>query len=119
MVLHLPDLDIHNKPPGAKGRGLYVEADGTQFPKPGDIIVLRDRVGKSPGVGHVAILVVIRDTEWLTADGGGGALPDQTASVTHRTVRFVNGIPVLKSPTDGKEKQLDGWVDLDRLKQTG
>ena len=24
-------------------------------------------------------------------------------------------IPILGSPTDGKKKQLDGWIDLDRL----
>jgi hypothetical protein len=34
-------------------------------------------------------------------------------------VRFENNIPILKSPTDLKEKQLDGWVDLDKLEQTG
>jgi hypothetical protein len=34
-------------------------------------------------------------------------------------VRVENNIPILKSPTDGKEKQLDGWVDLDKLTQTG
>lgn len=45
--------------------------------------------------------------------------PNQTASVTTRTVRVENNVPVLKSPTDLKEKQLDGWVDLDKLEQTG
>jgi hypothetical protein len=25
--------------------------------------------------------------------------------------QFENGIPILKSPTDNKEKQLDGWGD--------
>jgi len=113
------DQDANGRAPGAKGLGYYVECDGTQSPQPGDIIVLRNGVGKSSAgsVGHVGILVEAGDTEWRTADGGGGTLPDQTASVTTRTVRFDDNIPILKSPTDLKEKQLDGWVDLDKLGQ--
>jgi len=115
------DRDAKNRPPGAKDLGYYVEADGVQSPQPGDIIVLRNGVGQGSAgsVGHVGILVEAGETEWRTADGGGGALPDQTASVTTRTVRFENSIAILKSPTDLKEKQLDGWVDLDKLEQTG
>lgn len=115
------DQDAKGRTPGAKGLGYYVETDGTQSPQPGDIIVLRNGVGKGSAgsVGHVGILVEAGETEWHTADGGGGALPDQTASVTTRTVRFENNIPILKSPTDLKEKQLDGWVDLDKLEQSG
>jgi hypothetical protein len=115
------DQDAKGRTPGAKGLGYYVEADGTQSPQPGDIIVLRNGVGKASAgsVGHVGILVEAGEAEWRTADGGGGALPDQTASVTTRTVRFENDIPILKSPTDLKEKQLDGWVDLDKLEQNG
>jgi hypothetical protein len=115
------DQDAKGRTPGAKGLGYYVEADGVQSPQPGDIIVLRNGVGKGSAgsVGHVGILVEAGETEWRTADGGGGALPDQTASVTTRTVRLENNIPILKSPTDLKEKQLDGWVDLDKLEQSG
>jgi hypothetical protein len=115
------DQDAKGRTPGAKGLDYYVEADGTQSPQPGDIIVLRNGVGKAStgSVGHVGILVEAGETEWRTADGGGGTLPDQTASVTTRTVRFENDIPILKSPTDLKEKQLDGWVDLDKLEQNG
>jgi hypothetical protein len=114
------DQDAKGRLPGAKGLGYYVEADGVQSPQPGDIIVLRNGVGKGSAgsVGHVGILVEAGESEWRTADGGGGTLPDQTASVTTRTVRFENSIPILKSPTDLKEKQLDGWVDLDKLEQT-
>ena len=114
------DQDAKGRTPGAKGLGYYVEADGSNSPQPGDIIVLRNGIGKSSAgsVGHVGILVEATESEWRTADGGGGALPDQTASVTTRTVRFENNIPILKSPTDLKEKQLDGWVDLDKLEQT-
>ena len=115
------DQDAKGRTPGAKGLGYYVEADSAQSPQPGDIIVLRNGVGKASAgsVGHVGILVEAGEAEWRTADGGGGALPDQTASVTARTVRFENNIPILKSPTDLKEKQLDGWVDLDKLEQNG
>jgi hypothetical protein len=115
------DQDAKGRAPGAKGLGYYVEADGTQSPQPGDIIVLRNGVGKASAgsVGHVGILVEAGEAEWRTADGGGGTLPDQTASVTTRAVRFENDIPILKSPTDLKEKQLDGWVDLDELEQNG
>ena len=115
------DQDAKGRTPGGKGLGYYVEADGTQSPQPGDIIVLRNGVGKAStgSVGHVGILVEAGEAEWRTADGGGGALPDQTATVTTRTVRFENNIPILKSPTDLKEKQLDGWVDLDKLEQGG
>ena len=120
-AFNIRDQDSKGRSPGAKGLGFYVEADGVQSPQPGDIIVLRNGVGKSSAgtAGHVGILVEARETEWRTADGGGGALPDQTASVTTRTVRLENNIPILKSPTDLKEKQLDGWVDLDKLEQTG
>jgi hypothetical protein len=120
-AFNIRDQDSKGRSPGAKGLGFYVEADGVQSPQPGDIIVLRNGVGKSSAgtAGHVGILVEAGETEWRTADGGGGALPDQTASVTTRTVRLENNIPILKSPTDLKEKQLDGWVDLDKLEQTG
>jgi hypothetical protein len=121
-AFYIRDQDSKGRPPGAKGLGYYVEAEATQSPQPGDIIVLRNGVGKTSvgTIGHVGILVEVGETEWRTADGGGGALPDQTASVTTRTIRFDdNKIPILKSPTDLKEKQLDGWVDLDKLEQTG
>jgi hypothetical protein len=114
------DTDATGHGPGAKKLGYYVEADGVKSPKPGDIVVLRNGFGPTSvgSVGHVGILVSAADDGWSTADGGGGMLPDQTACVTKRTIRFENKIPILKSPTDGKEKQLDGWVDLDKLTQS-
>lgn len=112
------DKDTHNKPPGAKDQGWYVEADGVKAPKRGDILVLRNGVGKSStgSVGHVGILIGGNASIWRTADGGGGQLPDQTASVTDRAVKLGDkNIPILISPTDRREKQLDGWVDLDKM----
>jgi hypothetical protein len=120
-AFNIRDTDATGHGPGAKKLGYYVEADGVKVPKPGDILVLRSGFGPSSvgTAGHVGILVEASETVWRTADGGGGALPDQTAKVTDRTVRLEKNIPILKSPTDGKEKQLDGWVDLDKLQQTG
>lgn len=116
-AFNIRDSDNHDRKPGAKGKGFYIEATGKNMPEKGDIVVLRDGVGKDAhGVGHVGVFIEANDTVWRTADGGGGTLPDQTADVTSRTVRFdAQHIAILKSPTDGKEKQLDGWVALDRL----
>ena len=116
---------VRKKKPGAKARGYYVEADkvdvrGPNGPKPGDILVLRRGVGRAFAgtVGHVGILYKITQDKWFTADGGGGRLPDQSAALTPRTVEWENDIPILISPTDLKKKQLDGWIDLDKLEQT-
>jgi hypothetical protein len=45
---------------------------------------------------------------------------------SHLTRRLVwrhtaedRNVAVASGPTDGKEKQLDGWVDLDKLEQPG
>jgi hypothetical protein len=116
------DMDASSHKPGAKGRGYYVEANGSNTPQPGDILVMRNGIG--PGtegtVGHVDILVAITDdakgSVWTTADGGGGMLPDQSAAKTDRRVEFgAKNVPILVSVTDGKRKQVDGWIDLDRL----
>ncbi len=126
-AFNIRDTDATGHGPGAKALGYYVtadqivvEEDGVKSPKPGDIIVLRNGVGPTSAgsVGHVGILVEAGQAKWLTADGGGGQLPDQTATVTARDVRWLNRIPILKSPTDLREKQLDGWLDLDRLEQS-
>ena len=122
------DVDSRNRKPGARERGYYVDveemmkAKAIKSPKRGDIIVLRNGVGKGSAgsVGLVGILIEGSASVWRTADGGGGQLPDQTASVTDRKVKLSpEGIPILISPTDGREKQLDGWVDLDQLPRQG
>jgi hypothetical protein len=127
-AFNIRDTDATGRGPGAKQLGYYVDADQLVMdgdtvtsPKPGDIIVLRNGFGSTSAgsVGHVGILVEAGKTKWRTADGGGGQLPDQTANVTERDVRWIDNTPILKSPTDLKEKQLDGWVDLDKLQQTG
>lgn len=112
------DADARGRKPGAKDLGYYVEAGGGRLPIPGDIIVLRRGVGKAfvGSIGHIGILCSITEGEWYTADGGGGQLPDQTAAKTQRTVtKAPDGSLILRSVTDGKLKQFDGWIDLDLL----
>ena len=112
------DADWRGRKPGAKDLGYYVEAGGGRLPLPGDIIVLRRGVGKEfvGTIGHIGILCSISEDEWYTADGGGGSLPDQTAAKTQRVVtKGPNDSLILKSVTDGKLKQFDGWIDLDLL----
>jgi hypothetical protein len=80
-----------------------------------------DDPGNSGAPAPIAApLVQVDKLEWWTADGGGGIMPNQVCKINRRPVtKFVNGIPVLHSPTDGKDKLLDGWISLDKLKQTG
>lgn len=112
--------------PGAIALGIYVKANGTNKPKPGDILILRN--GTGPGsdgtVGHVGIFVEETDdgydTVWRVAAGGGGMLPDQVAEISDDVIEsYDRNVPVLHSPTDTKKKTVDGWIDLDKLKQTG
>jgi hypothetical protein len=113
--------------PGAMELGLYIKADGTNKPQRGDIIVLKYPPGhKLAGyTAHVAIFIkeiegVYDDISWQTASGGGGTLPDQSASIGESDiVGYVDKIPKMKSPTDNMEKVLDGWISLDKLTQTG
>lgn len=100
----------------ARPKGFYVDADGSNAPLPGDILVLESPNGQ---LAHVCVLVSTSESTWRTADGGGGLLPDQKATVSDRAVTYDdNNRPVLVSPTDGRPKHLDGWVDLDRLSRT-
>lgn len=95
--------------------------------QPGDIIVLRSSTGSgSTGtVGHFGIFIKeiqggYDDVYLQTGDGGAVMLSDQRAEICDREiVRYENNIPVLRSLTDGKEKRLDGWINLDKLNQTG
>jgi N-acetylmuramoyl-L-alanine amidase len=107
----------------------FAKAD-PRLPKPGDILYLSgERVGwnaKEPNepnresFQHVCILVSRSSEIWVTADGGGGVIPDQTARVVEKPLSFTSAkqpppVPRLFSVTDGKQKALHGWVDLDRL----
>ncbi|MFO0618676.1 MAG: hypothetical protein U0414_39150 [Polyangiaceae bacterium] len=116
-AFNIRDSDSNGRTPGAKGLGYYVEATGQNEPQLGDIVVLRSGIGDTGGqVGHVGILYAKTATEWTTADGGGGRLPDQTAARNKRALtRTKDNIPILESPTDRLPKQLDGWIDLDKL----
>lgn len=87
-----------------------------RLPKPGDILYLVKEHNRS-WFQHVCILVSRSSEVWVTADGGGGALPDQTAAVVDKPVSFSSGsppaVPLLASVTDGNNKALHGWVDID------
>ena len=98
----------------ARARGYYVEANGSNEPMPGDILVLRNGVGPQTAgtIGHVDILStsteVTPDGRVVLDDRGRwrrGPLPDQSAaSLTARRVeRDGKNIPILVSPTDGRE----------------
>lgn len=91
-----------------------------QLPKPGDILYL----GKEENRGefqHTCILVSASSQLWVTADGGGGALPDQTATVVNKPLSWTKAkpghpaVPMFESVTDGKIKALHGWVDIDKV----
>ncbi|MEZ4359440.1 MAG: hypothetical protein R3B48_04610 [Kofleriaceae bacterium] len=90
------------------------------LPKPGDILYLSKEKNRGE-FQHVCILVS-RSTElWVTADGGGGGLPEQTATVNDKPLSWTTAkpgspsVPMFVSVTDGKAKALHGWVDLDRV----
>jgi hypothetical protein len=91
-----------------------------ELPKPGDILYL----GKENNRGefqHVCILVSRSSELWVTADGGGGGLPEQTATVNDKPLSWTTAspgspaVPMFVSVTDGKKKALHGWVDLDKV----
>lgn len=89
------------------------------LPKPGDILFFG--LEKSRGeFQHDCILISRSDDVWLTADGGDGGLPDQSATINNKPLSWTDvknppQVPMFVSPTDGKKKALHGWVDLDRL----
>ncbi len=94
-------------------------------PKPGDILYLNDP--KTGMFAHVCILVSRSSEIWETADGGGGATPDQTARVVVKPISWTKAttalpgrpaapqVPMFISVTDNKDKVLDGWIDIDPI----
>ncbi len=114
----LPDVGTMTKPDPAfyvVATDEYAKASPTQ-PKPGDILYL----GKESSRGyfqHVCILVSISSELWVTADGGGGGVPEQTATVNNKPISKSSApvVPMFASVTDNKNKALNGWVDLDRV----
>jgi hypothetical protein len=88
-----------------------------QLPKPGDILFLGKENPRNE-FQHTCILVSRSTDVWVTADGGGGGLPDQTARVVNKTLSLTSAkkppqVPAFISVTDGKVKALHGWVNLD------
>ena len=157
--------DPVRKTKGARTLGYYVDAleafstDPPVLPKPGDVLVLRDgklEIGndgrvktnppyrKSAGLAHVCIIVSVSEDMWVTANGGGGKLPDQAAGKADTQIAWTkpdsgglpaawppatkalyydgphpNGIVCVGSVTDNQLKMVDGWVDLDKIPNPG
>lgn len=87
-------------------------------PQPGDVIFLDN---SKRWFAHMCILISRSDDLWVTADGGGGSLPGQTAGISHKPISWTapdpNGVqvPMIASVTDNKIKIVDGWIDLDEI----
>lgn len=119
--------------PGAKTYGYWVDAAEAckkpadagadwkpQYPKAGDIVVLWDD-GQNIRA-HVCMVVSADEDTWVTAEGGGGTIPDQTASKNNKDVTWKRidadhpkGIPHILDVTSGKVERVTGWVDLDKV----
>lgn len=89
-------------------------------PKPGDIVYINNP--KTNYFAHMCILKSRSDDVWVTADGGGGRTPEQTARVVDKKIEWTKGaagppavpqLPMFLSVTDNQMKVLDGWIDLD------
>ena len=118
---------------GAKHYGYWVDAAEAfkkpagagddwkpRYPKPGDCIVLWDDAKNQRA--HVCFLVSASEDTWTTAEGGGGTIPDQTASKNNKDVTWKKqdadhpkGIPYILDVTSGKVERVTGWVDLDKV----
>lgn len=114
LYVMAPDKQ-HPLPAYYKVAKTVLAADPTALPKPGDIIYLA-KPNSTAEFAHVCILVSRSSNTWVTADGGGGALPDQTAMMVDKPVEMSTGkvpIPMILSVTDGQNKPVHGWIDLD------
>lgn len=88
-------------------------------PKPGDILFLCKEHSRGE-FQHDCILIAASDDIWFTADGGDGGLPDQSATLNNKALSMTSAktppqVPMFVSPTDGKKKALNGWVNLDNV----
>ena len=107
-------VDAFKKPAGAG-------ADWKpQYPKAGDVVILWDDDRSIRA--HVCMVVSASEDTWTTAEGGGGAIPDQTASQNNKDVTWKKvdadhpkGIPHILDVTSGKSERVTGWVDLDKV----
>ena len=103
------------------GPGVFVEADGTNEPKPGDLYWLR--YPKTPGtdsVAHVGIICQTGPDAWKTADAGQGPATRQEAQIVTRRMKKTDGThQFLSGPgTVGDSadfRRIGGWIDLDAL----
>ncbi len=87
-------------------------------PKPGDILFLVLETSRHT-FQHACIMVSASSEIWTTADGGGGATPEQTATISNKPLSWSAGkpsVPMFFSVTDNKVKAVHGWVDIDKVK---
>jgi chemotaxis protein histidine kinase CheA len=111
---------------GAKALGAWVNHDGENRPRPGDIYILEGPIHytdkatgadkTSVGIRHIGIIVSITKNSdgteaWVTADAGQGIGVNQEADKQTRTYD-----PNDKTVTGKADKgTVVGWVDLDLL----
>ncbi|PKL77589.1 MAG: hypothetical protein CVV27_05040 [Candidatus Melainabacteria bacterium HGW-Melainabacteria-1] len=118
--------------------GVWVDSDGNNRPKPGDVYALR--YAESPNardsVAHVGVIYdTSQDQVWWTADSGQGSKDAQSAGrIPRQLVYDEQGFPMLSKPlkldaegqpilgefarTDGEDdnlRRIAGWVDLDKV----
>ena len=105
----------------AMGPGVFVEADGTNEPKPGDLYWLRyPKTPSTDSVAHVGIICQTGADAWKTADAGQGPATRQEAQIVTRRMKKVDGThQFLSGPgTVGDSadfRRIGGWIDLDAL----
>lgn len=103
------------------GPGVFVEANGINQPKPGDLYWLRyPKTPNTDNVAHVGIICQTGNESWKTADAGQGSATRQEAQIVIRrmqqkdgTHQFLSGPGTVGDAAD--LRRVGGWIDLDAL----
>jgi hypothetical protein len=103
--------------------GVWVENDGVNVPKPGDLYWLRyEDKPETDSVAHVGVIYDVSNmSTWVTADAGQGSRERQEAKLVHRNMQKKDGTHFFLSgpsntPGDSPMlRRIGGWVDLDKL----
>jgi OOP family OmpA-OmpF porin len=112
----------------AQKMGVWVENDGKNLPKPGDLYWLRyDNTPETDSVAHVGVIYEVNKNDptlgmiWITADAGQGSMTQQQALFVNRQVKKKDGTHYFLSgpkntPGDSPNlRRIGGWIDLDKL----
>lgn len=104
-----------------RGRELnaWIEPDGTNRPKPGDLYGIDTTIGIGPNaknlIVHVGVIVDSSGPVWTTADAGQGSVGTGQAALfvkrPYDPIRMTLGGPA-------KPRKLAGWIDIDKLSTT-